>query len=130
VTELDLPFNWAGGGIVSTGRDVARFLRALLAGELLPEYLRAEMLRTVPADRDETDDYGLGIGQVTSLMGKAASPCGAAWGHLGFGGHTTVALASERGDRQVVVMVNGHAMSDESWEALGELIWGCYCPEA
>jgi D-alanyl-D-alanine carboxypeptidase len=127
VTELDLPFNWAGGGIVSSGRDLARFLQALLGGELLQEDLRAEMLRTVPSDWDESDGYGLGIAEVTSLMGKAASPCGAAWGHLGLGGHTTVALASERGDRQVVVIVNGYAMSDESWEALGGLVWGCYC---
>ena len=127
VTELDLPFNWAGGGIVSTGRDIARFLRALLGGELLPQELRAEMLRTVPADWDESDGYGLGICEVNSLMGKAASPCGSAWGHLGLGGHTTIALASERGDRQLVVMVNGHGMAYEPWEALGELVWGCYC---
>jgi hypothetical protein len=60
-------------------------------------------------------------------MGKASSQCGAAWGHLGFGGHTTVALTGERGERQVVVMVNGHAISDESWAALGALVWGCYC---
>jgi D-alanyl-D-alanine carboxypeptidase len=127
VTELDLPFNWAGGGIVSSGRDLARFLHALLGGEVLPDDLRAEMLRTVPSDWDESDGYGLGIGEVTSLMGKAASPCGSAWGHLGFGGHTTVALASQRGERQAVVMVSGHAMSDESWKALGGLVWGCYC---
>jgi D-alanyl-D-alanine carboxypeptidase len=127
VTELDLPFNWAGGGIVSSGRDLARFLQALLGGELLPDDLRAEMLHTVPSDWDESDGYGLGIGEVTSLMGKAASPCGSAWGHLGFGGHTTIALTGERGDRQVVVMVNGHAVSDESWEALGALVWACYC---
>ena len=127
MTELDLPFNWAGGGIVSSGRDLTRFLQALLGGELLPENLRAEMLGTVPSDWDESDGYGLGIGEVTSLMGKAASPCGAAWGHLGIGAHTTIALASERGDRQVVVMVNGFVRSDESWEALGALVWDCYC---
>jgi D-alanyl-D-alanine carboxypeptidase len=127
MTELDLPFNWAGGGIVSTGRDLARFLQALLGGELFAEDARAEMLRTVPADWDESDGYGLGICEVTSLMGKSPSPCGAAWGHLGLGGHVTIALASEGGDRQVVVMVNGHPLSDESWEALGELVWGCYC---
>jgi D-alanyl-D-alanine carboxypeptidase len=126
-TELDLPFNWAGGGIVSTGRDLARFLQALLGGELLTKDLRAEMLRTVPSDWDESDGYGLGICEVTSLMRKSASPCGPAWGHLGFGGHTTIALASERGEQQVVVMVNGRAMSDESWQALGGLVWGCYC---
>jgi D-alanyl-D-alanine carboxypeptidase len=127
VTKLDLPFNWAGGGIVSSGRDLVRFLQALLGDELLLEDLRAEMLRTVPSDWDESDGYGLGIGEVTSLMGKAASPCGAAWGHLGLGGHTTVALAGERGDRQVVAMVNGYPASDESWEALGGLVWACYC---
>ena len=127
LTELDLPFNWAGGGIVSTGRDVGRFLRALLGGELLPDELRTEMLRTVPSDWDESDGYGLGICEVTSLMGKASSPCGAAWGHLGMGAHMTIALASERGGRQVVVMVNGPPVSDESWEALGAVVWGCYC---
>jgi D-alanyl-D-alanine carboxypeptidase len=126
MTELDLPFNWAGGGIVSSGPDLTRFLEALLGGELLPDDLRAEMLRTVPSDWGESDGYGLGIGEVTSLMGKAASPCGSAWGHLGLGGHTTVALASESGDRQVVVMMNGYA-SDETWRALAGLVWGCYC---
>jgi D-alanyl-D-alanine carboxypeptidase len=127
MTELDLPFNWTGGGIVSSGHDLAHFLQALLGGELLPDDLRAEMLRTVPSDWDESDGYGLGICEVTSLMGRAASPCGAAWGHLGLGGHTTVALASERGERQVVVMVNGYAVSDESWEALGALVWAGHC---
>jgi D-alanyl-D-alanine carboxypeptidase len=127
VTELDLPFNWAGGGIVSTGRDIARFLQALLGAELLSEGLRAEMMLTVPADWEESDGYGLGICEVSSLMGEAASPCGTAWGHLGLGGHTTIALASERADRQVVVMVNGHAMAYKPWEDLGELVWGCYC---
>jgi len=127
MTELDLPFNWAGGGIVSSGRDLARFLRALLGGELLKDDLRAEMLRTVPADWDESDGYGLGICEVTSLMGRAASPCGSAWGHLGFGAHTTIALASERGDRQIVVLMNGYPLSDETWQALGGLVWASYC---
>jgi D-alanyl-D-alanine carboxypeptidase len=126
-TELDLPFNWTGGGIVSSGRDLARFLQALLGGELLPEALRAEMLRTVPSDWDESDGYGLGLCEVSSLMGKADSPCGPAWGHLGLGGHLTIALASERGERQAVVLMNGYALTDESWQALGALVWGCYC---
>src|SRR5262249_1924959 len=124
--ELDLPFNWAGGGIVSTGPDLVRFLRALLAGELFSESLRAEMLRTVPSDWDESDGYGLGICEVTSLMGKAPSPCGSAWGHLGLGGHVTVAQSSEHGERQVVVLMNG-VVPDAAWQALGELVWGCYC---
>jgi D-alanyl-D-alanine carboxypeptidase len=127
VTELDLPFNWAGGGVVSTPRDVARFLQLLLGGDVLPERLRAEMLQTVHSDWPETDEYGLGIGKVTSVMREVASPCGPAWGHLGFSvGYITIALASEDGSRQAVVMVNGHSM-DEPWEPIGELVWSAYC---
>ena len=126
-TELDLPFNWAGGGVVSTGRDLARFLEALLGGELLPPGLRAELLRTVPSDWEESDGYGLGIEQVTSVMGKARSPCGAAWGHLGLGNYTIIALASEDGERQAVVLANGLVMADEAWDPLGRLTWACYC---
>lgn len=128
VTELDLPFNWAGGGVVSTPGDVARFLGALLGGDLLPPGLRAEMLRTVPSDWSETDEYGLGIGRIASLMRTVTSPCGPAWGHLGFSaGYITVALASEDGARQVVVTANWHVMTEEFWEPLGELVWSAYC---
>ena len=57
--------------------------------------LREEMLTTVPSDWPESDAYGLGIEEVTSVMGPE-STCGSAWGHLGFSlGHTTIALASE-----------------------------------
>jgi len=128
-TELDLPFNWRGGGVVSTGRDLARFLQALLGGELLPPGLRAEMLRTVPSGWDESDAYGLGIGQVTSVIGVVPSPCGAAWGHLGLGPYTTIAFSSEDGERQAVVLANGGVMSTEAFEPLGRLTWACYCGE-
>src|SRR5262245_34030203 len=49
VTDVE-PFGWGGGGMVSTARDVARFLKALLGGELLSPAMRAEMLTTVPSD--------------------------------------------------------------------------------
>jgi D-alanyl-D-alanine carboxypeptidase len=127
-TDLDLPFNWAGGGMVSTARNVARFLQALLRGELLPARLRTEMLKTVVSDWPESDGYGLGIAEITSLMRKSASSCGPAWGHIGFSpGYTTIALASEDGDRHVVIMANTVVESDETWEALGRLAWASYC---
>ena len=126
-TEVDFS-SWAGGGIVSTGGDLSRFLQALLGGELLPTGARAELLNTVPSAWEESDGYGLGIEVMTSLMGKSPSPCGAAWGHLGFGlGYTTIALASEDGERQVVVLTNGIVMSDEPWQPLGQLVWSAYC---
>ncbi len=127
VTDIQ-PFGWGGGEMVSTGRDVARFLQALLGGELLPPSLLTEMLTTVVSDWEESEGYGLGIEEVSSVMGMADSPCGSAWGHLGFAiGYTTVALASKTGDRQVVILANTLLMSDETWEALGDLTWACYC---
>ena len=95
---------------------------------MLPARLRTEMLKTVVSDWPESDGYGLGIGEITSLMGKSESSCGPAWGHLGFSaGYTTIALASEDGDRHVVIMINIDFESDETWQALGRLAWAAYC---
>ena len=122
------PFGWGGGGMVSTARDMACFLQALLGGELLPPGMSAEMMRTVPSDWEESDGYGLGIEEVTSLWGIEQSTCGSAWGHFGFSlGYTTIALGSRNGDRQVVVMFNTHPLSEEAWAVLGRLVWACYC---
>ena len=132
VTELDLPFYRAGGGIVSTAGDVAALLRALLGGDLLSDRLRAEMLDAVDSDWAETDRYGLGIGEITALMGRKRSTCGAAWGHLGFSlGYVAVALSSEDGERQVVLCANGQPASEAAeesfFDAAGELAWRLYC---
>lgn len=128
-TDLDMSFSWAGGGMVSNAGDVARYLQALLGGDLLPERLRAEMLRTVPSDWPETDAYRLGIAEISSLQRRAPSPCGSAWGHLGFSanGYTTIALATASGDRQVVVMANGVPASDDVSEPIGRVVWPSYC---
>jgi D-alanyl-D-alanine carboxypeptidase len=132
VTEIDVPFHRAGGGVVSTAGDIATLLRAQIGGELLPERLRTEMLQAVDSDWEETDRYGLGIGEITSLMGRQRSPCGAAWGHLGFSvGYTAVALSSDDGDRQVVICANGSLTSEAAeeafWDAAGRLAWHLYC---
>ena len=132
VTGLDLPFYRAGGGIVSTPGDVAKLMRALLGGEVLPAALRAEMLDAVDSDWPETDRYGLGIGEITSLMRGERSPCGPAWGHLGFSlGYVAVALSSEDGARQVVLCANGQAVTEDTeaafFEAAGRLMWHLYC---
>ena len=127
VTDVEL-FGWGAGEMISTVGDVARFLQALLGGELLTPELRAELLTTVESDWEESDGYGLGIEEISSLMGQAPSQCGSAWGHLGFAmGYTTVALSSECGDRQVVICANSLVMDDETWKALGRLLWACFC---
>jgi len=132
VTELDLPFHRAGGGIVSTAGEVATTLQALLGGRFLPAHLRAEMLDAVDSDWAETDRYGLGIGEITALMDRQRSPCGPAWGHIGLSlGYTTAALSSEDGRRQVVIWANGSAVSEEAeaafWDVAGHLAWQLYC---
>ena len=125
VTEIDVPFHGAGGGVVSTAAEIAKMLRALLAGEFLPDHLRAEMLQAVDSDWPETDRYGLGIYSVEL-------PCGPAWGHIGFSlGYTAMALSSEDGKRQVVICANGSAGSQETedsfWDTAGRLAWHLYC---
>jgi len=133
VTEIDIPlFYRAGGGIVSTVAEVATMLQAQLRGDLLPDDLRREMLDAVESDWEETDRYGLGIGEITNLMGRQPSPCGSAWGHLGFSlGYMAIALSSDDGERQVVLCANGHpttlAASEAFWDAAGRLAWNLYC---
>ena len=62
--------DWAGGGLVTTAPDLARFVRGLWSGRLLSAELRAEMTRWTPGVRFPPgiavryDDYGLGIGRI------------------------------------------------------------------
>jgi hypothetical protein len=90
------------------------------------------MLDAVESDWDETDRYGLGIGEITALMRREVSPCGPAWGHLGFSlGYVAVALSSEDGERQVVLCANGNLVEPDEiepfWDAAGRLAWNLYC---
>ncbi len=86
------------------------------------------MLRTVPSDWDESEGYGLGIEEITSIGGEP-SPHGAAWGHLGFLQHTTIALSSESGDRQAVSLFTTHPLDQETWDTMARLAWACFSLE-
>jgi D-alanyl-D-alanine carboxypeptidase len=132
VTEIDVPLYGAGGGIVSTPGEVAALLQALLGGDLLSDRLRSEMLHAVESDWQETDRYGLGIGEISAVMGRQRSRCGSAWGHTGFSlGYTAFALSSEDGERQVVFCANGASGSEDAeaalFDAAGRLAWDLYC---
>lgn len=61
-TLLTQALAYGADALVSTPSDVARFLEALLGGELLRPASAAELVRAVPADGVEFDAYGLGIG--------------------------------------------------------------------
>jgi D-alanyl-D-alanine carboxypeptidase len=117
----------APGRLTSTADDVARFLAALMRSEAVNDASRREMLTTVSSDWPESQGYGLGIERVESLMG-AESPCGAAWGHLGFGRATTVALTTPDASRQVVVSASMLLTDEAAWAALGRAVWTILCP--
>ena len=86
-----------------------------------------EILSTVHSDWPESQGYGLGIEHVESLMGSGVSPCGGAWGHIGLGRATTVALTTTDATRQVVLMANSMITSDEAWAALSRATWTVLC---
>lgn len=119
----------AAGGLMSTGDDLARFLSALLAGQVVGQASLREMLATVPSEWVESKGYGLGIEEVDSLMGFDASPCGNAWGQVGLGKVTTVAFTTRDATRQVVLMANARLTSDAAWSALNRATWTVLCHE-
>jgi D-alanyl-D-alanine carboxypeptidase len=130
VTGFSPSIAGAGGAIVSTVGDVARFYRALLAGQqVLPSRLLAAMKTTVPAHSDPGAPrarYGLGLE-------RYETSCGIAWGHSGaFPGYFTYAMSSAQGVRQAVLMVNADpsAISQGARERFYRLLDTAYCSTA
>jgi D-alanyl-D-alanine carboxypeptidase len=83
ITDMDPTVDWAGGGLVSTAADLARFLRALTQGQLLSPAAWTEMTRWQPGPEGYYDDYGLGLGRYrfpgAQLMGHHG-----VWGAFAF----------------------------------------------
>ncbi|WP_433328367.1 serine hydrolase domain-containing protein [Spirillospora sp. CA-294931] len=102
LTALNPSVSWGGGNLISSGRDINRFMGALVGGRLLrPEQQRA-LMTVKPTGRPSGAEYGLGL-QRLSL------PCGGYfWGHDGdMIGFTARGYATEEG-AQVTVMANLH----------------------
>ena len=104
-TEWNPSWEWAAGAMTSTADDLARFLRALLRGRLLPSKMLDQMLTTIPAGTPGFR-YGLGIAAIDT-------PCGTLWGHDGSDQYQTWVLNSRDADRQVVMMVNATDQAGE-----------------
>lgn len=104
VTAISQSVFGAAGGVVSTARDVGRFYRGLLTGQLLPPRLLGAMTATVP--RAPGFAYGLGIFRIPT-------PCGPAFGHDGeLPGYASLALNGRHGSRQAVVLVNSNTPAE------------------
>jgi len=72
--------DWAGGGLVSTARDLERLLRGLASGRLFRQASTLDTMReSVPVGEDSIT-YGLGLYRVDLGKGR-----GELWGHDGHG---------------------------------------------
>jgi D-alanyl-D-alanine carboxypeptidase len=107
---------WAGasGDLVSSAADLARFLAALLTGELLPPV----QLHAMEAVRSR---YGLGLAVYPTR-------CGRAWGHTGnLNGVLTVAWSTLDGRRQAVVVANAFPLTPAGNAALRRAAVAAFC---
>jgi D-alanyl-D-alanine carboxypeptidase len=105
---------WAAGNLTSDLGDLARFFRALLGGRLLPPRLLAEM--TTPVDTGQGLGYGLGLVVLETPAGRLIGHDGAIPGFL------NVALSTEDGRRQVVVMTNVEFATPAVYEAFNQAV--------
>jgi D-alanyl-D-alanine carboxypeptidase len=107
---------WAGaaGDLVSSAVDLARFLAALLTGDLLP---RAQ-LHAMEAVRSR---YGLGLAVYPTR-------CGSAWGHTGnLNGVLAIAWSTRDGRRQAVVVANAYPLTPAANALLRRAAVAAFC---
>jgi D-alanyl-D-alanine carboxypeptidase len=75
-------FEYCGGGISSSTRDLARWCRELFAGEVVPEALRKDFTDGVPAAKNVSERYGLGCFVDQSAQGPVLGHTGVMPGYL------------------------------------------------
>lgn len=124
VTEMDVTWAWAAGGMVSTTSDLHRFLRALLGGRLLPPAQQREMFTTVSTEGSgwvPNTRYGLGV--YSQVL-----PCGVTvWGGGGYiQGSTTYAMGNRHGTHTLVSNLNGDW--NDFLETFTNLFEARFCP--
>ncbi|TMR97219.1 beta-lactamase family protein [Nonomuraea basaltis] len=105
VTEMDVAWAWAAGGMISTTADLHRFLGALLRGRLLPPAQQKEMFTTVSTEgSDWVPDTRYGLGVYSQRL-----PCGVTvWGGGGYiQGSMSYAMGNRQGTHTLVSNLNG-----------------------
>ncbi|GII92549.1 serine hydrolase domain-containing protein [Sinosporangium siamense] len=123
VTETDVSWAWAAGGMISTTADLHRFLDSLLRGRLLPPAQQREMFTTVSTEGGDwiaNTRYGLGVYAQRLRCGVTV------WGGGGaVPGSWTYAMGSRRGTHRVVSNVNGDW--DDPLATFTELLEARFC---
>jgi D-alanyl-D-alanine carboxypeptidase len=99
VTNDNPSWGWTAGAGISTARDLATYVEALVNGGLLSDELQQERLDSIqPADPDNPSGagYGLGIAQLGPLLGHDGSLPGfqSVMGHDPESGLTMIVLTN------------------------------------
>lgn len=105
--------DWAGGGLVSSNRDLVRFLKALSGGEVFsnPETL-AEMQGWIPTGEIDVS-YGLGVVHL-----QLDGDLGELWGHDGYGN----AFMYYWPQRQIAIVGTLNQSENDWWPLVEEVI--------
>jgi D-alanyl-D-alanine carboxypeptidase len=110
VADMDASVDlYGGGGLVSTCRDIGRFFRALLRGDVFRDASTLEAMTTTSADVPLSPEAGFEEDPADSAMFLLRRRIGGEtwWGHDGYWG-TTAFTCPERD----VTIVAGHQRSD------------------
>jgi D-alanyl-D-alanine carboxypeptidase len=117
ITHINPSVTGASGEIVSTTRDLDRFIVALTSGELLQPAQQAELVRTT----DVSPAYGLGL--------KVMTVCGTkVWGHGGgIPGFSSELLTTTDNQRRLVMSATTAPVSGNPRPALDQLLNETFC---
>ena len=111
---------WASGGIVSTPVDVARFIRAYVAGGLFNAPARRSQFRFRPGS---SSPPGPGRNAHGLALFRYRTRCGTVYGHTGsFPGYRLFAAASRDGRRSVVFSVNAQIVPGQGPASISNAI--------
>ena len=118
-TALNMSRADAAGALVTTHRDLDRFLTALVGGRLLPPAQLAEMRRTVPVS-DEAQVVFPGLRYGLGLMEEPLTCGGSRWGHQGDGEVGTIRNGVTQDGRRSIVVAATSMTDDEGRFLRGE----------
>ncbi|MFI7225589.1 serine hydrolase domain-containing protein [Nonomuraea angiospora] len=122
VSEMDPSRGWAAGQLVSTPRDVNRFLSALLGGKLLKPAMLEQMKRTVSVPGvPQGWGYGLGLTKIPLSCG------GLAWGHSGDAGGYLTRDGITEGGRSATVTATAESLTAAEAEQLDAALDTALC---
>jgi D-alanyl-D-alanine carboxypeptidase len=96
---------WASGGIVSTPRDLNRFIRGYVGGKLFGAEVQAQQRQFIPGGRSEPP--GPGVNAAGLALFRYQTRCGTMFGHSGNTlGFTQYAAATSDGSRSMTLSIN------------------------